>query len=80
MVRILIMECVQTIHYCKADKHTGKPVIVTDMTDNSRTNVSKWSMNLFDKQGNPVKLEVEFGNSTKKAKSQGATTVLKVFK
>ena len=35
---------------------------------------------LFDKDGNPVRLEVAFNNSTKRAKAQGATTVLKVFR
>lgn len=74
------MKCIKTIHYCKADKKTGKPIIVTDMTDESRTNVSKWSLDLFDKHGEPVRLEVKFNNSTGKAKRQGATTMLKVFK
>ena len=74
------MELTNTVHYCKADKKTGKPVIVTDVSDGNRINVSKWSMDLFDKDGNPFRLEVAFNNSTKRAKAQGATTVLKVFK
>jgi hypothetical protein len=74
------MRCNQTVHYCKADKKTGKPVIVTDGITGDTRNVRKWSMDLFDKDGYPVRLEVEFNNSTSKAKRQGATTILKVFK
>lgn len=73
------MNLLETIHYCKADKKTGKPVIVTDKDGNAR-NTNRWSLDLFDEAGNPVRLEVEFNNSAKKAKSQGATTILKVFK
>ena len=73
----------QTVHYCKADKKTGNPVTITDVYRGKAqmvTKVSKWKMDLFDKEGNPVRLEIEFNNSTGKAKASGATTVLKVYK
>jgi len=73
------MKCTQTIHYCKADKKTGKPVVVTDVAKGSTKNVKKWHMDLFDGNGYPVRIEVEFNNSKGKAKSSGATTVLKVM-
>jgi hypothetical protein len=72
------MKCIRTIHYCKADKKSGKPVVVTDMNGNT-TNVKKWNMNLFDKMGNPVRIEVAFNNADGKAKRSGATTMLRVL-
>ncbi len=72
------MELKQTVHYCKALKSTGKPVIVGGK--NGEKSVKKWTWNGFDKDGTPVRMEIEFGNSDKKAKASGATTVLKVFK
>ena len=78
---MIIMKYTQEIHYCKADKKTGKPVVVTKKVNGVTTgvkNVKKWEMDLFDENGYPVKVEVEFGNSTGKAKNSGATTVLRV--
>jgi hypothetical protein len=72
------MKCTQTIHYCKADKKTGKPVVVTDSKGKTK-NVKKWHMDLFDDNGYPVRVEVEFNNSRGKAKSSGATTVLRIL-
>lgn len=73
------MKLYRTVHYCKADKKSGKPVIVTNKLG-ERRKTNKWKMDLFDKNGKPVRIEVEFNNSEKKAKAQGATTVLKVFR
>lgn len=72
------MEVKQTVHYCQALKSTGKPVIVT--RNSKEKNVKKWTWEGFDKDGAPVRMEIEFGNSDKKAKASGATTVLKVFR
>ena len=77
--KLTIMKCTQEIHYCKAEKKTGKPVVVTNMANGHTKNVKKWHMDLFDKDGYPVRVEVEFGNSSGKAKSSGATTVLRVL-
>ena len=74
------MELQKTYHYCKADVHTGKPLIITDMINGKTKNVKGWEMNLFDKDGNPVKLKCEFNNSTGKAKRSGARAVLQVWK
>jgi len=76
----MIMELKQTIHYCKAKKLSGKPIIVKDITNNIEIDVSKWFLDLFDKNGDPVRIEVEFNNATPRAKRQGATTMLKVFR
>jgi len=73
------MQLYRTIHYCKADKKSGKPVIITT-PDGETRNTDKWKMDLYDKKGKPVRIEVVFMNSEKKAKAQGATTVLKVFR
>lgn len=76
------MKCTKTIHYCKADKKSGKPVVVTDYTKSPKgnvKNVSKWHMDLFDEHGYPVRIEVEFNNTKDKAKRSGATTMLKVM-
>ena len=73
------MELKTTVHYCKALKSTGKPVIVGGK--NGEKSVKKWTWEGFDKDGvTPVRMEIEFGNSKGKAKASGATTVLKVFK
>ena len=72
------MKVVKTVHYCKADKKTGKPVIVTDKNGNSK-NVKKWTLKCYDENYRPIRLEIEFNNSDKKAKQSGATTVLKVY-
>ena len=74
------MKTVKTVHYCKTDKKTGKPIIVTDIINNKYKNVNKWSMDLFDENYKPVRIEVEFNNSTGKAMRQGATTVLKIIR
>jgi len=75
-----MMQVVKTLHYCKADKHTGKPIIVTNMQTNKRRNTDKFIMNLYDKTGKQVQLRMEFRNAKGKAKRQGATTVLEIRK
>jgi len=79
------MQVVKTLHYCKADKHTGKPIIVTSMKEISehvqtikRRNTDKFIMNLYDKNGKPVQIRMQFRNAKGKAKKSGATTVLEI--
>ena len=71
---------IQTLHYCKADKHTGKPIIVTDGTTKARKNVKNWEMILYDIDGNEVLLSMRFNNASGMAERQGATTVLQIWK
>ena len=78
VMRGFTMKCTKTIHYCKADKKSGKPVVVTDSKGRAK-NVKKWHMDLFDEHGYPVRIEVEFNNTDGKAKRSGATTMLKVM-
>ena len=72
------MNVIKTIHYCKADKKTGKPVVITDKDGNMK-NVKKWVWQGLDHSGKAVRFEIEFNNSKGKAKKSGATTVLKVY-
>lgn len=72
------LQVVETMNYCKADLQTGKPLVVANMIDGTRKNVRKWKIDLFDKNGQPVRLQCEFGNSTGKAKASGARAVLEV--
>jgi len=77
------MNLQKTIHYCKADKKTGKPVVICDYNAGKMTrskNVKKWSMDLFDQNGLPVRLEIEFNNAIDKGKRSGATTMFKIFR
>jgi len=69
----------KTLHYCKADKKTGKPIVITSPTGKTR-NTNMWSMTVYDRDGKPMRLRMEFNNSKGKAKRQGATTVLEVWK
>jgi len=67
-----------TLWYCKSLKKTGKPIII-QKNGKSRTS-NRFELNLFDRDGKPVKIKMNFKNSTGKAKKQGATTVLQVWK
>ena len=42
--------------------------------------VKKWTMNLFDKEGKPIRFEIEFNNAVGNGKRSGATTMFKIFK
>ena len=74
------MKLRQTLHYCKADKKTGKPLIVTDISKGSARNTARWRLDLFDASGRPVSLRCSYQNSIGKAKAQGARAVLQVWK
>lgn len=75
------LKVVETLHYCKADKHTGKPLIVTDMEKNKRKNTAHWKMVVLDPVTlEPIVLKCDFKNSTGKAKQQGANAVLQIWK
>jgi hypothetical protein len=58
--------------YCKADKHTGKPIIVQDVEAGTTRNTNKIDMK-------NVNIRMAFNNSMGKAKSSGATTILEVY-
>ena len=73
------MELKQTLHYCKADKKTGKPLVVTDMLSKRSRNTAHWKRVLYTKNGKKVILKCDFKNSTGKAKQSGATSVLQIF-
>ena len=79
---------VQDMFYCKSDLKRGcdhkskecvcKPINVTDM--NGKINkVRLWKIDLYDKNGKPVRIQCKFGNTTGKAKASGARARLEVY-
>jgi len=66
--------------YCKFLKKEGKPIMVQDMKTKKTKNTNKFHMRLYDKQGNPVDLRMEFANARGKAKASGASTILEIWK
>ncbi len=65
----------QTMNYCKADVKTGKPLVITSL-DGTRKNVKSWKMDLFDKDGLPVRLRCVFG----KPNRHGVRAALEVLR
>ena len=61
------------IYYCKTFKHTGKPIVVYDCDTHKSYTTRKFNLT-------GCKINMEFNNSTGKAKRRGATTVLEVWK
>jgi hypothetical protein len=60
------------IHYCKALKKTGKPIIVLDTDSGQEYNTD--SIELKN-----VNIRVQFNNAKGKERKRGATTILEVF-
>jgi len=58
--------------YCKADKHTGKPIIVQDLEKGITYNTDKIELK-------NVNIRMSFNNATSIAKRSGATTILEIF-
>lgn len=58
--------------YCKADKASGKPIIIQDVEAGTTRNTNKVDLK-------NVNIRMEFNNSIGKAKSSGATTILEVY-
>lgn len=58
--------------YCKADKHTGKPIIVQDLVKGKTYNTNKIDLK-------NVNIRMSFNNAVSKAKASGATTILEVY-
>ena len=59
--------------YCKADKSTGKPIIVQDLEKNITYNTDSIEYK-------NVTVKMSFNNAKGKAKSSGATTILEIYK
>lgn len=64
---------VMRLWYCKADKKTGKPIIIQDLEKGITYNTDKINMK-------NVNIRMSFNNAMGKAKSSGATTILEVYK
>lgn len=58
--------------YCKADKASGKPIIIQDVEAGTTRNTDKIDLK-------NVNIRMVFNNSIGKAKSSGATTILEVY-
>jgi len=67
------MKTILRLWYCKADKKTGKPIIVQDLEKGITYNTDK-----IDMQN--VNIRMSFNNAVSKAKASGATTILEVYK
>ena len=59
--------------YCKADKHTGKPIIIQDLEKGTTRNTNKVDLK-------NVNIRMAFKNSMAKSKASGANTILEVYK
>jgi len=79
----------ETMNYCRGNLKKGcdhktdckcKPIMIIDVNTKKFKNTRKWKMDLFDKDGNPVRIQCEFGNSRGKAKASGARAVLEIRK
>lgn len=71
------LNVVQTMHYCKADLKTGKPIVVTDMTKNKTKNTKSWILDLYDEDGHPVRVQCIFHG--KRLNNSGARAILEVL-
>ncbi len=58
--------------YCKADKASGKPIIIQDVEAGTTRKTNKIDLK-------NVNIRMQFNNSIGKAKSSGATTILEVY-
>lgn len=58
--------------YCKADKSTGKPIIVQDLE-------KKITYNTDHIELHNVNIRMKFNNAKGSAKASGATTILEIF-
>ena len=72
------LKVVETMNYCKYYKDSGKPLVVCDMIKGTVKQVSKYQLDLFDENHNPVRVICEFNNAKGKVKASGATSVLEI--
>ena len=68
---------VEMMNYCKADLKTGKPLVVADLVNGTKTNTNKWKFEGYDKDMNPIKLQCEYIDGKKNA--SGARAMLEKF-
>jgi len=61
------------LYYCKALKHTGKPIVVYDCETGKEKTTDKVEYT-------NCHMKMEFNNSTGSIKRRGATTILEVWK
>jgi len=66
------MKVIYRLWYCKADKASGKPIIIQDVQAGTTRNTNKVDLK-------NVNIRMQFNNSVGKAKSSGATTILEVY-
>ena len=80
---------VETMNYCRGnlekncDHKTNckcKPLMIIDVETKKFRTMRKWKMDVFDKNGKPIRIQCEFGNSRGKAKASGARAVLEIRK
>lgn len=66
------MKVIYRLWYCKADKASGKPIIIQDVEAGTIRKTNKIDLK-------NVNIRMAFNNSIGKAKASGATTILEVY-
>ena len=67
------LELSESMHYCVCE-----PIEVTDFTTKTSTTTREWTLDLYDKDGKPVRVTCKFGNTKGKIKASGARAMLEV--
>ena len=62
------------MNYCKADLKSGKPLVVVNLVDGTKTNTANWNWEGFNKDGSPIKFQCIF--TGKKQNASGAKAML----
>ncbi len=80
----------ESMHYCrgnllkgcdhKSDDCICEPIEVTDFSTKKPTSrtTRDWTLDLYDVDGNPVRVTCKFGNTRGKIKASGARAMLEV--
>jgi hypothetical protein len=78
----------ESMHYCRGNLLKGcdhksedcicEPIEVTDFTTKTSTTTREWTLDLYDKDGKPVRVTCKFGNTKGKIKASGARAMLEV--
>jgi len=78
----------ESMHYCRGNLLKGcdhkseecvcEPIEVTDFTTKTSKTTREWTLDLYDKDGKPVRVTCKFGNTKGKIKASGARAMLEV--
>ncbi len=79
------LKSVKSMYYCRSNLRKGcdhkscdcKPLVISDNISNNNTN--EFRLDLYDKNGKPVRIQCVFGNAKGKAKRSGARAMLEIL-